>query len=146
MVARNRARGSKLTTPSFGRAKVLLVLDKKGSTASVSSGAQVSPFHGPAEIYPNAGKWSAPESIRDLRFDPKDPDVLIVAGADGTVRSWNYVESKTSSQRVKESNTKTVWDKKQTRPLHETAGAKAAGLYQPAPNRGLQILELAGQR
>ncbi len=67
---------------------------------------------------------------------------MIVAGADGTVRSWNYVESKTSSQRVKESNTKTVWDKKQTRPLHETAGAKAAGLYQPAPDEGYKFLNL----
>lgn len=111
---------------SFGPSKALLALDKKAA-AQVSSGKDTASEQQMADPYADAKKWSSPKGVKDLKFDPTDADVLIIAGTDDTVRSWNYGGTRTL---LAAKSPEAAWANKPH--PSEPSNAGSSGLYEPA--------------
>ena len=76
---------------------ILASLPTETNKPSVSLGAKDTTKQGHRNPLESAEFWSSPQVIKDLRFDPAGSNVLIIAGSDGTVRSWSPHRQTTQS-------------------------------------------------
>jgi len=110
---------------------------EESNKAAISSDAKASPDKTKKEPYDSAETWSSPKEVRNLRFDPAHSDVLVIAGSDGTVRSWRaWSPSRTTKQTAA-----STWTKGRGYAAENPAVERSStALYRPA--EGYKLLTM----